>query len=750
MKKVFLLFAMIGMASFKCFSEEKNDSIRSFQLQEVRVTSIRATEKTPVAYSNVDKKEIEKANFGKDIPFLLTLTPSVVATSDAGAGIGYTKFRVRGTDDNRINITANGVPLNDAESQSVFWVNMPDFASSIEDLQVQRGVGTSTNGAGAFGASINMKTENIPSQAYGELNASYGSFNTYKTTAKLGTGILGDHWAFDARLSDIHSDGYIDRATTDLKSYFFQAGYFQENTLLKFIVFGGKEKTYHAWDGLPKDSLKTNRTYNSCGYMGNDANGNPMYYKDQTDNYLQTNYQLMLLHVFNPYLNLNATLHYTNGEGYYEEYKTKRTLIQYGLIPFIYDGKTVEKSDLVRQKWLDNDFGGFVFSLNYKKDKWDASLGGAANKYWGNHFGKVIWIKNYAEDRNFLPDHEYYRNDAQKSDANIYLKANYAAFDKLSIYGDIQYRFIDYRIEGKNDVWDWRTNVPQSLDIHKTFNFFNPKAGVFFNLNAYNNFYASFAVGHREPNRKNYTNAAENENPTYETLYDYEAGYTFRNKTFSAGLNFYYMKYNNQLVLTGKVNEIGEMLTSNVPDSYRMGVEMLLGSKITSWLHWNGNLTLSRNKIKDYSEFVNVLDENWEPTGEQIENKLGTTSISFSPGIIANSIFSFNYNNWNAALQSSYVGKQYIDNTSNEERKLDPYFVNNLRLGYEFKLKSFKSLGISLLINNLFNGKYESNAWVESYYAPSASGDGSLVRGEYSGFFPQAGTNVLVNLSLKF
>lgn len=746
MKKVFIVFSGLFLSGSVAFSQQ--DSMRLVDLQEVQVLSTRATDVTPVAYSNLRKEEIKKQNFGQDIPFLLSLTPSVVATSDAGMGVGYTSIRVRGTDASRINVTANGIPINDAESQSVFWVNMPDFASSLEDLQIQRGVGTSTNGAGAFGASLNMKTENLSFSPYAELNGSYGSFNTSKLMAKVGSGLLHNHWAVDARISGINSDGFIDRASTNLFSYFLQGGFFGENTVVKLLTFGGKERTYHAWDGVPKDSLKTNRTYNPCGYMGNDAEGNPLYYEGQTDNYNQTHYQLLVSHTFTPSLNLDGALYCTKGKGYYEEYKRSGSLAEYGLTPFVYQGVAVDKSDLVRQKWLDNTLGGGVFSLNYNKEKLSLTWGGGANKYAGNHFGKILWIKDYTGDASFSPGQEYYRGTGDKIDVDTYLKANYTLFDALHIYADLQYRFIDYKINGQNDVWDWINNEMQQLDIHKQFNFFNPKAGLSYKINDFNRAYASFAVGHREPSRNNYTDAELNVKPTYEEMFDYEAGYTFANKTFSAGVNLYYMDYNNQLVLTGKVNEIGEALTTNIADSYRAGIELVAGVKILSWLKWNGNMTLSKNEIKNYSEFVDLYDENWE-WKSQVENKLGTTPISFSPNVIANSIFSFDYRRWNAALQSNYVGKQYIDNTGSNERSLDPYFLNNIRLGYTFNPKFLKEIGVSLLLNNVLNEQYESNAWVYSSYQQPDANSSKNDRYEEFGYFPQAGFNVMVNVSIK-
>lgn len=723
---------------FVCSAEEQKDSLRLVNLQEVEVSSVRAKDVSPLSYSNVNKETIEKENFGKDIPFLLTITPSLVTTSDAGTGIGYTSFRIRGTDANRINITANGIPLNDAESHGVFWVNMPDFASSVQDLQVQRGVGTSTNGAGAFGASINLKTGNIPSDPYGELNGSYGSFNTYKATLKLGTGQIGDHWAFDARLSKIASDGYIDRASVDLQSYFAQAGYFNDNTLLKLVVFGGKEQTYHAWYGVPKDSLSTNRRYNPCGWMGMDGKGKEIYYDKQTDNYVQKNFQLSLLQVLHAHMNLNVALHYTKGDGYYEEYKPISDLASYLLKPYEWEGETVASADLIQQKHLDNTFGGMVFSLNYQREKWDVSLGGGANYYDGHHFGRVMWTKQYAGDAGFMPEHEFYRSKGEKADANIYLKANYALSQHINLYGDLQYRHIDYRIKGQNDLYDAVAQSMQLLDIHKKYDFFNPKAGIFYRINKSHDLFASFAVGHREPNRNNFTRTDEGKIPSPETLYDYELGYKFRHAGLSAGVNVYYMQYKDQLVLTGKVNEIGEALSENVKDSYRTGIELTLGAKLSSWLEWGGNLTLSENKIKHYTDYY----DDWD-NGGRVEEYMGTTTISFSPKIVAGSLFSFSLKNWDAALQSNYVGKQYLDNTGSDERALSAYFVNNLRLGYTFRPQGIKSVQVSLLVNNLFDEQYESNAWVYSYREEG-------IRKADSGYFTQAGIHVLGNVAVKF
>ncbi len=723
---------MIGFSSVA----QEVDSLSMVRLQEVQVVSTRASKKTPIAFSNLSKEEIRKQNYAQDIPFLLTQTPSVVATSDAGTGIGYTGIRVRGTDATRINITNNGVPMNDAESHSLFWVNMPDLASSLEDIQIQRGVGSSTSGAGAFGASINMKTASVSSTPYGEVSGSYGSFNTHKESVKIGTGLLKEHWAFDARLSNIGSDGYIDRASSDLKSYFFQAGYYNNNTIVKFITFGGKEKTYHAWNGLPENKLESDRRYNSCGEIEDEAGNVVGFYDDQHDNYAQTNYQMLFTQQFTPSLNLNVTFHYTDGAGYYQEYKNKRTLKEFGLNPFELNGETIKKSNLIRRKQMTNDFGGAVFSLNHQSDKLTSSIGGGVNKYGGDHFGRVIWVKNYIGD--LAPDHEYYRNSSEKLDANIYAKANYEVAKGLNIYADMQYRHINYKINGVNDNWDWTGDGEmQKINVNNKYNFFNPKAGLFYQINRNNTAYASVSVAHKEPTRNNFTDAKFGETPTSEMLLDYEAGYTFTNGTFLAGVNLYYMKYKDQLILTGEVNDIGEPLAANVPDSYRMGMEFQLGAKITKNLKWSGNLTLSKNRIKDYTEVL--YDEDYN----KIENYIGSTKISFSPDLTFNSLFSFEHKGWNANLQSTFVGKQYVDNTGRDASELDSYFVNNLRGGYTFQLKGTKAISLNLMINNLFNATYESNGFVYSYI-----NDGE--RHDEMSYFPQAGTNVLANITFRF
>ncbi len=735
MRTKILLFAALQTIAQLSFGQKDSlqtslsvgDSVQV--LDNVVVSSTRASDKSPVAYNMVDKADIAKHNLGQDLPYLLAGTPSYVATSDAGAGVGYTGFRIRGTDAGRINVTVNGIPMNDAEEQQVFWVNMPDFSSSVDNVQVQRGVGTSTNGAGAFGASINMQTEKLNAKPYAELSSSYGSFNTNKNTVKVGSGLLYNKFAFDARLSGIHSDGYIDRASTDMKSYYFSGAYYGKKSMLKAIVFGGVEKTYHAWYGVPGDSLKTNRTYNPCGeYI--DGNGNVQYYKDQTDNYDQRNYQLHFTHEMNRNWNLNAALHYTHGIGYYEEYKPDEKLSKYGLPSFVLaDGTIVKRTDLIRQKWMENDFYGGVFSFNYNRRKMSASVGGAANQYRGDHYGYIKWMKY----NNGTPaDYEWYNNNSIKTDANLYAKINAEVLRGLTVYADVQYRFVDLQMEGLGDKL-------QTIDEHPVFNFFNPKAGLFYELNKNNSFYASVAVAHREPTRNNYTDAVGDEQPTAEQLTDYEAGYQFKSKRFSAGANFYFMQYKDQLILTGKISEIGEPLTTNIPDSYRTGIELTAGVKITGWLQWKGNLTLSENKIKDFTEYD--IDD-WD-TGGTIDNYLGTTDIAYSPNITAGSLFSFTYKNWTAGLQTSYVGEQFVDNTSSNDRKLDDYCFTNLNIGYSWKLKGIKSIDFNLAVNNIFNAKYSSNGYV--WYSWYEGGE----RMNDLRYFPQAGINVLGGITIK-
>lgn len=709
---------------------------KTFTISEVTVTSVRATDKSPVAYSNVTANDISERNLGQDIPYLLALTPSFITNSDAGTGIGYTGFRIRGTDANRVNITVNGVPLNDSESHGVFFVNMPDFASSLSSVQVQRGVGTSTNGAAAFGASINMQTELLNTKRYAELSSTYGSFATNKNSIKVGTGLIHQHFAFDARLSNVTSDGYLDRASVNLKSYYFAGGYYSDKTVLKFITFGGAEKTYQAWNGVVDTLLSTNRTFNELGRY-TDANGKTQFYDNQTDNYNQTHYQLHWLQHINANLRLNSTAHLTRGKGYYEEYKTDQDYARYNLTP----AGTSSTTDLVRRKWLDNYFGGVTTALNYETERVNASVGGAASRYDGHHFGNVIWVR---DAQNVDVANEYYRSKSVKDEANVYAKVTAETFQNLYFMADLQYRLIRYSMNGTSDKFNSNTNAMTDITQSHSFDFFNPKVGLTYKLNNTSDVYLSYSIANREPNRSNYTDAGTADLPVAERLYDTELGYRLQTERFSAGVNLYYMKYDNQLILTGKLSEIGELLTSNVADSYRAGVELSAAVKICDRLRWDGNIALSQNKIKNFTEQgVDVFDANWNWLNSK-DNYLGTTNIAYSPNVVANSIFSFNYNAFECGLHSNFVGRQFIDNTSDNVRSIDPYFVNNLNFKYVLKLNSIKSIDFNVLVNNLFNAQYCSNGW--TWYSAYVDGQ----RYNDLRFFPQAGTNFLASVTLKF
>jgi iron complex outermembrane receptor protein len=716
----------------------------SFMADEVVVKSTRVGDKTPGASVYLYNEELNRQNLGQDLPYLMSLTPSFVSTSDGGAGVGYTGFRIRGTDANRINVTVNGIPINDAESHGVFWVNMPDFASSVEDIQIQRGVGTSTNGSGAFGASINMQTNSLEKVSYAEVNSSAGSFNTFKNTVKVGTGLLANHFAFDARISQISSDGFVDRAASNLKSYFASGGYYAENTMVKLNVFSGKETTYQAWNGVPKVRLENDlagmqryedhwlySTEQTQHMINSDSRTYNYYtYENETDNYQQDHFQLLFTQKIAKKLTFNSALHYTYGRGYYEQYRTNDELADYNIQDVIIGGDTLTTSDLVRQKWLDNDFYGFVASLNYTDKNLDVTLGGSANKYDGRQFGEVIWGKYLGEIKK---DYEWYRNTGKKADANIYIKANYKISRLISLYGDLQYRTINHDMNGLDD--DYRDITQQHEFI-----FVNPKGGLFFNIDNSQEAFILYAKGHREPNRSNFTDAVDaTKKPTYESLNDFEAGYTFKKSKFSIGANAYVMLYTDQLILTGEINDVGSAIMTNVDKSYRRGIEIFGGVKIFETLSWDLNATLSQNKIKDFTEYV----DNWD-TGDQNATEIGLTDIAFSPSIIANNIIVFMpIRKMVVGFNTQYVGKQYIDNSMSEERMINAYLVNNLSVNYTMSAKNFPDITFSLLVNNLFNEVYESNAWIYSY---NLGGE----RYAMDGYFPQAGTNFLAGVKMRF
>lgn len=707
------------------------DTLRVLELNEVSVTAVYATKETPVAFQNISAERLKEGNTGQSLPYLLAGSPSLIMTSDGGNGIGYATFRVRGTDANRINFTVDGVPLNDMESHSVFWVNMPDFAASTGNVQIQRGAGTSTNGAGAFGATVSMNTQKPNLKPYAEIQSSAGSYASFSNSFMGGTGLLKDHFIFDFRLSNVQTDGYIDRASVNMSSYFASGSYYHGNTMIRFQTFGSSEKTYQAWNGVDADNLENNRTYNSCGAY--DENGVTRFYDNQTDNYWQHHYHLIATQRINDDWDVNLTLHYTDGNGYYEDYKEDKDYVDFKLPNYTdASGNISESTDFIRRKWLDNDFYGAILRGNYNHDHWRISFGGAANRYVGDHFGRVMWAKT-AESLP-QPDYEYYRNRGDKLDYNVYAKAIYNFLPYFDAYADMQYRGIHYTIDGSDDV------AGENLHVDVRYPFFNPKAGLHFGKDKHDA-YASFSVAHREPNRDNFTES-HTQQPTYETLYDWEAGYSYHNHWMSAGVNLYFMDYDNQLILTGKISDIGEALTSNIKDSYRAGIELSAGCKILPCLQWEGNTTLSRNKILNFTEYVDTYDADWNSL-PQTENYLGSTDIAFSPNITANSSFRFHWKDCSAEFLSSYVSRQYLDNTSSLLRSIDPYLVHHLRFGYGFHPKFLKELRLDVCINNLFNEAYETNGWSWSY----------LLNGERQqecGYFAQAGTNFMVKLGLKF
>ena len=733
------------------------DTLKSVELQEVQVTAVRASKKTPVAFTNVGRQELKAVNHGQDVPYLLSLTPSVTTTSDAGNGIGYTSIRVRGTDPTRINITANGIPMNDAESAGLYWVNMGDFASSVQSMQIQRGVGTSTNGAGAFGATINMLTENIGAQPYIGIDLSAGSYYSHKETVRFSTGLLGGHWGLQGRLSNIGSKGYLDRASTKLNSYFLQAGWFGDNTVVKFITFNGIEETYHAWNYTSKyEQSLYGRTYNSCGEYW-DAEGNRHYYDDQTDNYHQQNYQLIWNQNIGRELKLNAALHYTKGFGYYNEYKSKRTLFEYDLD----NQMTWAESDIVRRKTMDNDFYGVVASLTYdNKRNLQAILGGGWNRYDGDHYGLTPWVKKPVDE--LFPDHRYYDNNTRKTDFNIYGKVTYDLLPGLNAFLDLQYRHIGIKMNGPTDAIDWTVNKRIVYDIRESYDFFNPKFGLNYDITSNHKVYASYAIAHKEPTRNNFENNynAGLEMPKTERLNDLEAGYKFQSPRFSAGANIYWMDYKDQFVLTGEIDKIGEAITRNMPDSYRLGVELEAAWRPADWFRWDINATWSKNRVKDIT--VNLTDGT-------VAN-LGNQPLAFSPDFLLNNILTFNYAGFKASVQSRYISDQYLTNTGLKSYEtlgdngnpvdvsmmLDGHFTTNLDLSYNFRLPTLglRDATIGLTLYNLFSAKYDNNGWAAPAYTQKNGqvvATGWEASDQYeAGFAPSAPFNMMAHLSVNF
>ena len=724
------------------------DTLRSVELEGVQVISTRASKKMPVAYTNMSQDELKAVNFGQDVPYLLSLTPSVTMTSDAGNGIGYTTLRVRGTDPSRINITANGIPMNDAESAQVFWVNMGDFASSVQSMQIQRGVGTSTNGSGAFGATVNMLTENIGLEPFIGLDMSGGSYYSHKETLRFGTGLISGHWGVQGRLSNIGSKGYLDRASTKLNSYLLQGGYFSDNTVVKLITWNGEEQTYHAWNYTSKyEQDMFGRTYNSCGVMGYDENGRPTgYYDNQTDNYHQQNYQLIWTQRLSGNMNLNAAFHYTRGDGYYEQYKLNRKLKNYGLVDYYGLDDPGSRGDVIEQKKMANDFYGVVASLLYNnQERMEWSVGGGWNKYDGDHFGNVVGVPNY----------EFYRNNAKKTDFNVYGKMNYEFLHGLNGFVDLQYRHIGYKMQDPTEIYGY--NMDGRYVIDDNFDFFSPKFGLNYDITENHKVYASYAIAHKEPTRNDYEDNLDTELKA-ERLGDLEVGYKYQSSTFSAGANIYWMNYNDQFVLTGELNEIGEAIAKNVGKSYRLGIELEAAWKPIDWLRWDVNATFARNRAK-----------NWEVTlNDGTVESLGDTPISFSPGAIVNNIFTFDYKGLKASIQSQYVGEQYLTNTgfktmrcedakgntTEETLMLDSHFTTNIDLAYTFRIKGLKDATIGVTLYNIFSAKFDNNGWAAPQFIKESGQVKAVNEWGYrdmdaAGFAPSAPFNMMAHLSIN-
>lgn len=719
-------------------------------LSAVDVTALRANAYTPVANSNLSKAEIESKNEGRDVPYILKDLPSTVVSSDAGTGIGYTNLRIRGSDVSRINVTINGVPLNDPESQGVFWVNTPDIATNAQSIQVQRGVGTSTNGAGAFGASVNLKTTGLNAAPSAQIALSGGSFNTLKRNVSVNTGLLNGHWNVQARLSKITSDGFIDRATADLQSYYLSAGYASKNTSVQLIHFGGNERTYQAWWGIPEAKLNgdtaalethiVNNGYDSTQAYNLRNAGNRTYnyyeYQNQVDDYGQKHYQLHLAHNFSKKFKANIALHYTKGGGFFEEYKSDEDFADYNLPDVVVnDGSgsvTLSNSDLVRRRWLDNHFMGTTYSLSYIEDGLELTYGGAYNEYHGDHFGELTWMQ-YAG--NVAKDQRYYESKSVKKDFNNYLKAQYN-INKLSLFADLQVRNVNYTADG-------RDNDQLAIAIDTNYLFFNPKAGLSYSLTNNNILYASVGVAQREPTRSDIIDAPQGQTPQTEYLTNLELGHTYSSPRARLRTNVFYMQYKNQLVPNGELNDVGSVIRINVPNSYRLGLELEGSIRLNRWLQLGANAALSQNKILDYTYYLSAYDANFNYLGYDT-TQFESTDIAYSPSVIFGTYIGLTpLKNLNVSLIQKSVGRQYLDNTGSADKSLDPFTVFDLRAEYTLLSTIGKELRFNVLVANLFNAEYSPNGYTYGYRVGSTTITENF-------YYPMAGTNFLAGITLNF
>ncbi|WP_115460999.1 TonB-dependent receptor [Winogradskyella aurantiaca] len=728
MKNLFVFVVALFVATnlFAQQQQQQKDSTEVEKLDEVLVKAVRVDAESPITHTNITKTEIAKRNLGQDMPEILKFLPSVVNTSDAGASVGYTGIRIRGVSPQSTNVTINGIPYNDAESLGTFWVNLGDFASSTESLQLQRGVGTSTNGSGAFGASINILTDATTYEPSGEISNSFGSFNTRKHTVKFSTGLMNDHFEISGRLSNIASDGYIDRASADLKSYFLQGSFIMDNTFIKAVVFGGKEVTYQSWFGIDAETLATDRTFNPAGiYTGRD--GNITFYDNEVDNYNQDHYQLHWNQRYNRNWSTTLSLNYTYGRGYFEQFREDDDFSTYGFEPIFVNGELVDTTNLIRRRWLDNNFYVVNANANYKTDSVDFVFGGSFSSYDGDHFGEVIWAE-------FGPGSEirdrYYDGNSKKTDLSGFAKANYRLNDKLLLYGDLQLRNVTYKTVGTNSDLD-------PFEVDKNFTFFNPKAGLTYNLNTTNDLYFSYARANREPNR---TDFESNPDIRPEVLNDFELGWRHAKNGFSFNANSYFMLYNEQLVLSGELDDVGNPIRTNSGESYRIGLELEAVIPLGSKWALQPNLTLSTNRNR---ETITSID------GELVN--LGSTAIAFTPNVIgANAIVYSPIEPLQISLLSKYVGEQFMSNTEAQLSKLDAYFINDLNVVYTIKTnKVFDSVVITGLVNNLFNEEYVSNGYYFTY-DDDFTDPGTITTVEGVGYYPQATINFLIGVSLFF
>ncbi len=734
--------AYLGMQDFEkeieiTTGDQKVDVVMKaspFMTDEFVVEATRVSPKTPATFKNIEKKEIQDLNLGQDLPILLGWTPSFVSTSDAGAGVGYTSLRIRGSDQTRINVTLNGIPINDPESQGVFWVNMPDLATSLSGVQIQRGLGTSTNGSGAFGASINMETNVVDDHPSALISNSFGSFNTRKHTAQFNSGRMENGFAVEGRISAINSDGYIDRAASDLSSYYISAGYFGEKTVLKAIILGGKERTYQSWYGTPESRVDgdvdamndyADRNWISDAERANLLNSGRTYnyytYENEVDDYQQDHYQLHLVQELTSNLELTAAGHYTHGEGFFEQYKADDDYVDYGFDNPIIGGDTIESTDFIRRRWLDNDFYGGTFALKYQEGASKITLGGAAHFYRGDHFGEIVWAE-ISQGIDHLE--QYYSSYGNKDDMNAFLKYELEWKD-WNFMADAQIRSVKYVSKGT----DSDLGV---INIDEDYLFFNPKIGARYNLNQRSSVYGYLGHGSREPVRNDFLDAVEGENPEAEVLTNLELGYTFAGKDIVFSANGYYMTYSNQLVPTGELNDVGATIRKNVGNSYRAGIELDVTYAFNSKWSWNVNATFSQNKIESFTEILGP-----------ITNEYRDSDISFSPNVIGASRLMWTpIKNLELNLISKYVGDQYLDNTSNSSRAIDAYFINDFRIAYSIEDVVFKRIEFNILVNNIFNQEYSSNGYTYSYFYEE------VVTENF--YYPQAGTNFLAGLNLYF